>query len=196
MCRAHLIIFTPIEHLQIEVNLIKVARKYVLYQTSCGKLLQSCLTLYDTMNCSMQGSSVHGFLQARILEWVAMPSSRGSYRPRDWIHVSSVSCIGRQVLTTSATWEADNAFSYIGKAAVMPTSTSKNAIGCISIIRQAKETKSIPRVWQDVNFINIMIFKNCIIIYILEVIKVLNEVYWSHEHRSRLKHHFNVLTVN
>ena len=43
-----------------------------------AKSLQSCLTLYDSLDCSPPGSSVHGILQARILEWVAMPSSRGS----------------------------------------------------------------------------------------------------------------------
>ena len=43
-------------------------------------------------------SSVHGVLQARILEWVAMPASRGSFQPRDQTHVSYVSCIVRQVL--------------------------------------------------------------------------------------------------
>ena len=45
-----------------------------------GKVLvaQSCLTLCDPMDCSLPGSFVHGILQARILEWVAMPSSRGS----------------------------------------------------------------------------------------------------------------------
>ena len=47
-----------------------------------------------------------GILQARILEWVAMPSSRGSSQPRDWTHVSQVSCIGRQVLYHWTTWEA------------------------------------------------------------------------------------------
>ena len=40
--------------------------------------LQSCLNLYDSMDCSSPGSSVRGILQARILEWVTMPSSRGS----------------------------------------------------------------------------------------------------------------------
>ena len=50
------------------------------------------------VDCSLQGSSVHGILQARILEWVAMPSSRGSFRPRDRTHVSSGPCIGRWVL--------------------------------------------------------------------------------------------------
>ena len=42
---------------------------------------QSCLTLCDSMDCSLPGSSVHGILQARLLEWVAMPSFRGSYQP-------------------------------------------------------------------------------------------------------------------
>ena len=41
----------------------------------CAKSLQSCLTLCDSMDCSPPGSSVHGVLQARILEWVAMPFS-------------------------------------------------------------------------------------------------------------------------
>ena len=48
-----------------------------------AKLLQSCLTLCDPMNCSPPGPSVRGILQARTLEWVAMPSSRASSRPRD-----------------------------------------------------------------------------------------------------------------
>ena len=42
----------------------------------CAKLLQSCLILCDSIDCCQLGSSVHGILQARILEWVAMPSSR------------------------------------------------------------------------------------------------------------------------
>ena len=67
---------------------------------------QSCLTLCDPMHCSLPGSHVQGILQTRILEWVALPSSRRSSGPRDQTCVSSVSCIGRRVLTTSATWEA------------------------------------------------------------------------------------------
>ena len=47
-----------------------------------------CLTLYDTMNCSLPGSSVHGILQVRVLEWVTIPFSRGSSQGllncRDW----------------------------------------------------------------------------------------------------------------
>ena len=45
--------------------------------TAAAKSLQSCLTLCNPMDCSPPGSSVHGILQARILGWVATPSSRG-----------------------------------------------------------------------------------------------------------------------
>ena len=47
------------------------------------KVVQLCLTLCDPMDCSLLGSSVHGILQNRILEWVAIPFSRGSSQPRD-----------------------------------------------------------------------------------------------------------------
>ena len=67
----------------------------------------SCLTLCIPLDCSPLGSSVRGISQARILEWVAISSSRGSSWPRDWIHISYVSCIGRWVLL-SATWDAPN----------------------------------------------------------------------------------------
>ena len=58
------------------------------------------------MDCSLPGSSVHGILQARILEWVAMPSSRGSSQPRDQIaSLMSPAPVG-DFFTTSATWKA------------------------------------------------------------------------------------------
>ena len=53
-----------------------------------AKSLQSCLTLCDPVDCSPPDSSVHGILQARILEWVAKHSSRGSSRPWDRACVS------------------------------------------------------------------------------------------------------------
>ena len=65
---------------------------------SCAKLLQLYVTLCDTMNCSLAISSVNGISQARIVEWVAMPSSTGSSQPRDQILISYISCNGRQVL--------------------------------------------------------------------------------------------------
>ena len=54
-----------------------------------NSVAQACLTLCDPMGRSPPGSSIHGILQARILDWVAMPSSRGSSRPRDGTHISS-----------------------------------------------------------------------------------------------------------
>ena len=57
----------------------------------CTKSLQSCPTLCDPRDCSPPASSVHGILQARILEWVAVPSSRGSSHPGDQTRVSYIS---------------------------------------------------------------------------------------------------------
>ena len=48
-----------------------------------AKSIQLCLSLYEPIDCSLPGYSVHGILQTRILEWVAMPSSRGSFCRRD-----------------------------------------------------------------------------------------------------------------
>ena len=59
---------------------------------------QSCPTLCDSMNYSPPGSSVHGILQARILEWTAISFSRGPSQPRNQTYVSCVSCIARQIL--------------------------------------------------------------------------------------------------
>ena len=71
-----------------------------------AELLHSCLTFCDPMDCGPPDSCGHQILQARILEWVAVPFSRGSSRPRDQRRVSHVSCIGRQVLCHRATWIA------------------------------------------------------------------------------------------
>ena len=61
------------------------------------------VTLYDPINCSPSDSSVHGIVQVRILEWVAMPFAKGSSLPRDRTWTSYIS--GR-VLTVRATREA------------------------------------------------------------------------------------------
>ena len=63
-----------------------------------AKSLQSCLTLCNPMNCSSPGSSVHGILQARILEWAVVSYSTGASQPRDLTRLSYVSCIGSWAL--------------------------------------------------------------------------------------------------
>ena len=65
---------------------------------------------WDPKDCSLSlpGSSNHGILQARILDWFAISFSRGSSWPRDRTHISCSFCIGRRVLYPWATWEAGN----------------------------------------------------------------------------------------
>ena len=61
---------------------------------------QLCPTLWDPMDCSPPGSSVHGILQATVMEWVVIPFSRGSSQPKDQ---TSVSCIISCIFTIWAT---------------------------------------------------------------------------------------------
>ena len=63
-----------------------------------AKSPRSCLTLCDPMDCSPPNSSVHGILQARILEWGAISFSRESSWPREQTCISCVSCISRWIL--------------------------------------------------------------------------------------------------
>ena len=56
--------------------------------------VKSCPTLCDPMDCSLPGFSVHGIFQSRVLEWVAISFSKGSFRPRDQTQVSRI--VGRR----------------------------------------------------------------------------------------------------
>ena len=81
-----------------------------IWASFLGKLVswqsQSCLTLCSCMDYSPKGSFVHGISQARILDWVAVSSSKGYSWPMDQTHVSCVSCVGREILCHCATWQA------------------------------------------------------------------------------------------
>ena len=63
-------------------------------------LNRPCPTLFNPPDCGQPSSSVRGVFQARLLEWVAISSSRGSSWPRDRTHVSCVSCIAGRFFTT------------------------------------------------------------------------------------------------
>ena len=65
----HFVFIVPM-HIFLFFNFVKVKVK-------------SCPTLSDPMDCSLPGSSIHGIFQARILEWIAIPFSRGSSQPRN-----------------------------------------------------------------------------------------------------------------
>ena len=56
----------------------------------CLLVVQLCPTVCDPIDCSLPGSSVHGILQARILEWIAIPFSKASSHLRDWTWVSYI----------------------------------------------------------------------------------------------------------
>ena len=72
----------------------------------------------DSTDCSPLGSSVHGILQAGILEWVAISLSWGSFRPRE--RVSCGSCTGRQIL-----YHLGGHLGHLGRQLQLPTGTAK-----------------------------------------------------------------------
>ena len=84
---------------------------------SCYSSL-SHVWLCDPVDCSPPGSSVHEILQARILEWVAIPFSKGSFQPRDW---TQVSYIAGRFFTIWVTREADGIGPRRAKSLRMPT---------------------------------------------------------------------------
>ena len=74
---------------------------YLMPQWLC-LVAQSCTTLRDPLDCILPGSSVHGIFQARILEWMSISSSKGSYRPRS--NLCLLHC--RWILCTLNLWKA------------------------------------------------------------------------------------------
>ena len=102
----------------------------VLSSFACmhAKSLQSCPALCKHMDCYLPGSSVHEISQARILEWVAVPSSRGPSQLRDATHIYSgmqltslvSSALENKFCTTSTTWEAP-LFIYLMYVQLCPT---------------------------------------------------------------------------
>ena len=99
-----------IKDLKVKMDTIKLleentGRTLFWHKLLCAKLLQSCPTLYHPMDCSPPGSSVRGILQARIPEWVVVPSSRGSSQQGFNPCLTSPAFSGG-FFTTSTTWEA------------------------------------------------------------------------------------------
>ena len=124
--------------MQIRLKQCKILHGILLsvFVCACVKVTQLCLTLCNPMDCSLPGSSVHGILQARILEWVAISFSRRSSQLRDRKHVSCVSGISRWILYHCATREAHK---YTGRVTNIFPRTSWN-----------KRKKKLVGVWEDV----------------------------------------------
>ena len=95
---------------------------------------QPCPTLWDPMDCSLPGSSVHGILQARILKWVALPFFRGSSQPRDRTQVSH---IASGFFTVWATKDKFTKFS-------ISNQHGKNTLSSLV----AQTVKNLPAMWE------------------------------------------------
>ena len=77
----------------LEVFFFQIFKTHLIFATNLvseSEVTQSCLTLCDSMDCSLPGSSVHGIFQATVLEWIAISFSRRSSRPRDQTQVSRI----------------------------------------------------------------------------------------------------------
>ena len=98
--------FSPSPMDTSRTSLVNPPDEYCLWWISLLKVkvlvVQSCLTLCNSMDYIPSQSCVHGILQARILEWVAIPFSRGPSQPRDWTHIS---CTAGRFCTNWATRE-------------------------------------------------------------------------------------------
>ena len=81
---------------------------------------QSRLILCDPMGCSPPGSFLHGILQARILEWVFTPFSRGSSQLMDRTHISYGSCIAGRFFTTEPQGKPHSSLYWFSKSTVAP----------------------------------------------------------------------------
>ena len=113
-----------------------------LYREMCmrAKLLQLCPTFCDPMDCSPPGSSVRGILQARILEWVVMPFSRGSSQPRDQTCVSNVSCI--------CGWVGTSLVAQTVKRLPTMQETRVRSLGWKDLLEKEMETHSSTLAWK------------------------------------------------
>ena len=115
VCDSFLLVLCHIQvgtssRLSVAMNLVSkmriITKLQVLSQLCCAQSLQLCPILCNPMDCSLPGSFVHGILQARIVEWIAMSSSKWSTQPRNRTHISGISCIADGFFTCRVTWEA------------------------------------------------------------------------------------------
>ena len=83
-------------------DILVILKRTIIYKCmhACS-VTELCLRLWEPMDCSLPDSSVHGIFQAKILEWVAIYSSRGSLQPRNRTHASKISCIAGGFFTTA-----------------------------------------------------------------------------------------------
>ena len=101
---------------------------------------QSCLTLYDPMDCSLPGSSIHGIFQARVLEWIAISFSRGSSRPSNQTRVSHIA--GR-LFTIWATRKALNDDTIVSNEEPISFPSPSYMLGPENLHRRSEQLNSV-----------------------------------------------------
>ena len=124
---------------------------------------QSCPTLFDPMDYSLPGSSVHGILQARILEWVAIPFSRGSSQLRDrtWVF-----CTAGRFFTIRATREATYTYTYTFVPAQISSGKIYKKLEIVVASRKKAFFLGGGRVEGRLIFLYIPFGTNCMIMYL------------------------------
>ena len=106
----------------------------------CIKSFWLCRTLCDPVDYSLPGPSVHGILQARMLEWLAISFSRGSSWPRDRTRFSYASWVGRWVFTTLPPGRPSES-----RAVALSPSGVSDSVTPWAVVRQAPLSIGVPR---------------------------------------------------
>ena len=139
----------------------KFNNENIQWSTVCMCMLShiSHIWLSDAMDCSWPDSSVHEILQSKILQWVAMFSSRGSSQPRGWTHVCCGSCIAGEFFTTEPPGKPEAPFTAGQKlnSCVCPRCL-RNTGGALPLMSEQHVKLGVPRVsdeaevhgWEDI----------------------------------------------
>ena len=135
------------------------------------------------MDYSPPGSFVHGIPQARILEWVVMPSSRGYSWPRDW---TQVSCITGRFFTSEPV-DPENYISVLGSIIKFPKKHLWNTWVFILWIVSNKDSELFSRQWKNELFQIILIILDIQIVILDKVIRMTPFQMWAFPGTSFLK---------
>ena len=114
---------------------------------------------WTELNCSLPGSSFHGIFQARILEWVSIPFSRGSSQPRDKTRVLASPALAGGFFTSSATWEAQGSVYLDSKVSAgirsfplicLVSSWTSSYLEHVLLVVNGRSAREEARAWQQV----------------------------------------------
>ena len=128
---------------------VRISANFYCFLSKQGTCVRLHPTLCNPVDYNPPDSSVPGISQARILEWVASSSSRGSSWPKDQTRISCISCIGRWILYHWATWLSKNIWAIIANYSkkqeeILSTQTNE----CLKSKGVAKERNLVGDSWR------------------------------------------------